>query len=61
MRPDKPEGCLWQVCQKTITLRRRSRSSGFENDLPAEFKQELKSIFFRLQLKRVIDGLRAPG
>lgn len=21
MRADKPEGCLWQVCQKTITLR----------------------------------------
>jgi hypothetical protein len=31
------------------------------NDLPAEFKQELKSILFRLQLERVIDGIRAPG
>ena len=31
------------------------------NDLPAEFKQELKSIFFRLQLERVVDGLRTPG
>src|SRR6476469_9983592 len=27
------------------------------NDLPAEFKQELKSILFRLQLLRVIDSL----
>ena len=31
------------------------------NDLPAEFKQELKSILFRLQLERAIDGLRTPG
>jgi hypothetical protein len=31
------------------------------DDRPAEFKQELKSIFFRLQLERVIDGLRTPG
>jgi hypothetical protein len=31
------------------------------DDRPAEFKQELKSIFFRLQLEPVIDGLRTPG